>query len=283
MSETLAECLARIDAHHARDRAARIDQSRRHGNDYSTIKAEESTLQENRIQLLALAEFLHNCTVVVGKTKVLRVKGSGSKSTHAFSHKGRFVMPYVTLVWKREGDTKKVVIESLEDLVDWEMAYRSGATQERVARIPHIYLRWGHISFHRSGAAPSLYDTFMDDLVAAFNRAAGDNWKKIIEVTRAEWARVEQNLESLVAAQFDAKGDKERLEFQEKLMHMLGKTRGLIDASPEAIFEIFKLGYDEITQLARFSSRNKADVALVQLEDIVEAQNTIRVKKVMES
>ena len=64
---------------------------------------------------------------------------------------------------------------------------------------------------------------------------------------------------------------------------MLGKTRGLIDASPEAIFEIFKLGYDEITQLARFSSRNKADVALVQLEDIVEAQNTIRVKKVMES
>jgi len=275
--ETLAECLDRINAFYEKSRANRlaaVPYTRSSEADY--IRQEAEFLTNNRRPLIQLAEFLANCKVVIGKPRVLRVKGGSRRE--AFPYKGRHVMPAVTLAWK----DRKIVIETTKDLEDWHLVYK-GTKQEREPQIPWIYMAWGQIGLHRSGGAPDLYAPFIDQLVAAFNRDAGPNWQNAIAAIRAEWARVERDLDNLVSAQFDAKGDKERREFQEKLMKMLAHTKGLIDASPEAIFEIFKLGYEEITELARFSSRNKADVGLIKLEDIVDAQNEIRVRKVMES
>jgi len=277
--ETLAECLDRIAAHTARDRQTRMVNER---SDIGKrlIQDEPQRLSSNNFSLLALVEFLQNCAVLIGKTKVLRVRGSHARA--AFQHKNRYVMPNVVLVWK----DRKLPIYSLPDLYDWADVH-DYSTRRVVRRtvLPGICQSWGNINIERNSihTNPGLYDPFMDELVAAFLYSAGDNWKKVCQEVQAEWDRVKTNLDAHVTAQFDAKGTKERKEFQDKLAKMLGITKGLIDATPEAILEIFKLGYKDIEQLARFSARNKADTALVQLEDIVDAQNEIRVRKVMES
>jgi hypothetical protein len=278
VGETLAECLDRINAFYEKDRPARLAATPyTRSTEADGIREEAGLLANNRRPLIQFAEFLRNCKVVIGKPRVMRVKGPSRRQ--AFHHRGRYIMPVVTLVWK----DRKLTIETLSDLEDWHMTYKTGNSQVRESQVPHLYMAWGEIALYRSGPNANLYEAFLEPLVAAFNRDAGDNWKNAVVTIRAEWARVEGQLDALVAAQFDAKGDKERREFQTKLMKMLASTKGLIDVSPEAIFEIFKLGYDEITELAKFSSRNKADIGLVQLEDIVEAQDLIRVRKVMES
>ncbi len=266
--ETLEECIDRIDAIWARDRQTRLVHTQ--GHDRTLVLEETQKLAKGREHFLALLHFAQTCNVVISKTKVLRVRGSSNRG--AFQHKGRFVMPNIALV----SGEKKIVIEYLDDVKDFD---------DRTGQVclPHIYARWGGISLGSQWDKAASYYRFTDDLAKAFKHSAGAHWQEVCQQVRDEWKKVETNLDQLVDKQFEIKGNQERREFQLKLMSMLGKTKGLIDASPEAVFEIFKLGYDDIEKLARFTSRNKADIGLITLDDVKTAQDEARVKSVMES
>ncbi len=273
--KTVAEVFAKIQHFWSRDRAERI-RNTRYGGDQKSIQEEDGTLVENKRHIQEFVNFLRACSVKIEKPKVLRAKSGQAK--HAFHHKHRWVMPQVILVHGK----KRMLVENVTDVDDTHETYR-GTARVREPEFPHLYFHWGHIHFYRSGNLPNLYDGFMGELVDAFKHDCGDNWQRIVDATRAEWSRVQNNLDEIVDEQFGKKGEAEREVFREKLSKFLLSSKGLIDTPPEAILAFFKLGYDEIEKFARFTTQNRADISLVELEDIVSTQQLAQVRKVMES
>jgi hypothetical protein len=123
----------------------------------------------------------------------------------------------------------------------------------------------------------------MPSISDAFLREAGANWEDVVQKVEAYFQKMESSVEEIVNTHLSKHRSKERLAFQEKLSKCLLQTKELIDAPPEAIHAIFKLGGAEILQLAKFTKRNNADIDLVEIEDIMAAQDDARVKTVMES
>ena len=273
--KTVAEVFAKIQRFWAKDRTVRL-QNTRYPHDQKDIREEEGILLENQRHIQEFVAFLSACTVKVDKPKVLRAKSGQAK--HAFHHKHRWVMPQVALVLGK----KRILIENVTDVDDTHETYQ-GSKKVREPEFPHLYFHWGRIHFYRSGNVPNLYDGFMGELVSAFKHEIGDNWQRIVDATRTEWSRVGTNLDELVDAQFGKKGEAERAEFRAKLSKFLLSSKGLIDTPPEAILAFFKLGYDEIEKFARFTTQNRADISLVELDDITSTQQLAQVRKVMES
>lgn len=113
------------------------------------------------------------------------------------------------------------------------------------------------------------------------NEAFGPRWAECQQRLIQEVLRIDQNIRQIVQDYITKYSVKERKALQKKLSALLGKTQGLIDADPKAIFEFYKLCSDDIKKFAGHVKRNPNDVDVVELEDIVEAQNLARVHKVM--
>lgn len=99
----------------------------------------------------------------------------------------------------------------------------------------------------------------------------------------AEWHRILNSRQAIVGTSLEKTGRKERAALRKKFAVTLVKASGLSDADPSAILKFFKLGHDDLKFLASFIKRNKADCEIVELEDIIEAQNIAKVEKVMKS
>lgn len=287
--ETLAQALDRIGAAltQARttklqaDRATAVAQSNQRWNSkgpLQTTLANDLTKQMEdwariRDGLPSFLQFARTCTVKVNKPKVQRLRNS-----KAFRHKHRYVVPNVFLV----AGNLKFQVETLEDVgtvqhfQKWDHTSHK-YTQHTSIIVPRLCIKFG-VTFYGSDIEP-----LQRELSEIFTQDAGENWSQAAEKVRAAWQDVESRLDAIVSESFEKKGTKERAIFRDRFITALLQTKGLIDAPPEAIHAIFKLGWSEIEALMKFTRRNQADIDLVDLEDIVTAQNEARVKNVMES
>ena len=229
-------------------------------------------------RILAFALFCKSCRVKIGKTKVLR---TSSYKQRRFMHRGRSVRPDVLLI---HGDQKTRVddvedIDSIGKQYEWDP--KLSKTVEFIqARIPGVIRNTGN--GHETRLPMKMVDLSIE-YVDAFLEEAGPNWTEIVEKVRAHFKFVEANTDKIVSEHFGKRGPAERKIFRDKFCTSLAATKGLIDAPPEAILAVFKLGWQEIETLMKFTRKNKADVDLVELEDIVTAQDEARVKTVMET
>lgn len=99
----------------------------------------------------------------------------------------------------------------------------------------------------------------------------------------AEWAKVEGSVQEISSAHLRKSANRERTAFVKKMADMLSKSPGLTDVSPGAVLSIFRLGAAEIDLLAKFTKRNRADIAVAELDDVVLAQQLSRVEQVLKS
>ena len=237
------------------------------------IREEALGFDTARPGALKVLEFCKNCKVKVSKPKVIR----GLKHSH-MTMMGRTIKPQVLLVTAE----MNLRVESLRDIDTQEVAYDwtvgTHGTEFIRPKIPSL----GHKITSHNLQLPINLQSYMTEVVDAFLEEASDNWQEVTDKIRAHWKDVESRLEEIVLAHFAKKGPKERQIFQEKFAAVLAQTTGLIDVPADAILAVFKLGCQEIETLAKFVRKNDADVDLVELEDIVLAQNTGRVKTVME-
>ncbi len=268
--QNLNRVLDKVAAHLSRDRSERAESCKHSTSIYQNILKEPVILGENKGRFEALLGFVRNCKLVVGRPKVLRVRNSGGADY--FKHKGRYILPNLVLV---SGETKYAV-ERL-----WSVhCYKTSPKIE--TSFPDIFRHW-QISNYSSGHLSSIYDGFVDDITVAFERDAGENWTNILRDIDRIWNETSLRLEEIVNDTFGKRGSRDREKLRTNLSKVLHSTRGLIDAPPEAILTILKLGYNEIELLARFSSQHKADLHIVELEDIIQAQRESQVRNVMDS
>ena len=231
-------------------------------------------------ELIAFFYFCQKCKIKILPTKVKR---TGRHTDGSYPCKNRFVQPDILLKW---GDreihcSKKDQFELIEKYLEaTDYSVQNGDNQKWSYR-PNLPCLTQEFGVYRHQLA-SDFTNILPDLVKAFEEEV-PGWAKIQEQALEHLVIVENSLEEIVRNYVDKTGKSERSAFRRKLSDCLVKTKGLIDAPPEAITAIFKLGHTEIDLLMRFARRNKADTDIVTVEDIEEAQNDARVRSVMES
>lgn len=227
---------------------------------------------EFRAALGRFVRFAQHCRVIVGKTKVQRSYSGGT-----LCYKNRWVQP---TVWLVEGDDKVLVLSPKE--------LASVEEREDLHAKMMVYTIWPHLADQFFGVRPNtvfenIVDTRKDEIAEACVRACGQNWQNVVSQVKEIWRQTEVNLPQIVGEHLRRVGSRERKVFQKKLSDCLAETQGLVDVSPEALLALFKIGSDEIEIFRRFARRNRADIAIVVLDDMIQGQNLAKVKKIMES
>lgn len=228
-------------------------------------------------ELIAFFYFCQKCTIKILPTKVKR---SGRHTDGSYSCKNRFVQPDILLKWgSREIHCSKKDYFTLDEryILDHTTDPQTWASRPN---LPCLMQEFG--VYRHQLVMDFTFTNILPDLVKAFEEEV-PGWAAIREQALEHLVIVENSLEEIVRNYVDKTGKSERSAFRKKLSDCLVKTKGLIDAPPEAITAIFKLGHAEIDTLMRFARRNKADTDIVTVEDIEEAQNDARVRSVMES
>ncbi len=229
--------------------------------------------------LIAFFYFCQKCTIKILPPKVKR---TGRITEGSYPCKNRFVKPDILLKWggREIHCSKKDEFELIEKYVEATDYSKPDGVQTWSNRrnLPCLMQEFG-VYRHQ---LVTDFTNILPDIVAAFE-AEVPGWPAIQAQALAHIAEVEGSLEQIVRNYVDKTGKSERSAFRKKLSDCLVKTKGLIDAPPEAVTAIFKLGHAEIDTLMRFAKRNKADTDIVTVEDIEEAQNDARVRSVMES
>jgi hypothetical protein len=297
VANTLAQELDQItkllEKKWARDTAEANKSSRGHPDSLKyalgRIDAEKAAWKKNHQGFLDLLEFAKRCEVVVRKPKVNRGRQQDGHpdSLPAFYHKHRAVVPQI---WLRSGpDCEKVEyrVETLHFVhheqrdMQWGEDNAGNDIEKEVmtVSVPEIFQKFGGWFSCPVGNA----DDWEKALTLLFVQEAGENWQKVREQVVAAWNEVGTRLDAIVDGAFDKHGAKEKKVFREKFIKALVETKGLIEAPPDAVLAVFRLGWEEIEVLMKFTKRNQADIGLVDFEDVEMAQNEARVKLVMES
>ncbi len=265
--------LARGPGIHIQTRDTEWDMKERQSKHDATLKMKSD--------LIAFFYFAQKCTIKILPPKVKR---NGRVTEGSYACKNRFVKPDILLKWSgREIHlSKRDEFELVEKYVkSTNYGAPLGAPENEWAERPNLPNLMQEFGVYRHQLVTD-FTNILPDIVAAFE-AEVPGWPAIREQALAHIAEVEGSLEQIVRNFVDKSGKSERSAFRKKLSDCLVKTRGLIDAPPEAVTAIFKLGHAEIDTLMRFAKRAKADTDIVTVEDIEEAQNDARVRSVMES
>ena len=244
-------------------------------NSADTHRRRIEELQRAKTCLEHFVKFVNCAKVKIGKPQVYKTRRGGY---HSFPHRGNFVKPNVRI---DDGKGTDIEVENREFVSLQRTSYRYDHNLAKnmpytAACIPTICAKGFNVPYMAEG--PELIQ-----VNAAIKEDCGPALEEIDRTIRQEWDRVEGALEQIINDHRVKKGPKERKILQEKLSETLSKTQGLIDADPAAIHAIFKLGWDEIEVLMKYAKRNKHEVDLAELEDIVEAQALAKVKNVMKT
>ena len=209
-------------------------------------------------RLLKVLQFCQTAQLKIAKPKVLR--SQGAYENKVYRHKGRCIKLMLVL-------SDKSTSFSLPD---------PGWLFPTNGLLPALTVKFEVYQQH--------YRDFMSKEIAeAFYEEAGANFTQIRAQVRAHMEEVEQSLDSIVSAHLSKIGNAEKKAFQRKLADFLGAEAHTIELEPEVLMTLMNTRAEALEAVAGFMKRNKADVALVDLEDVTEASNMAKAKSVMES
>lgn len=160
----------------------------------------------------------------------------------------------------------------------WVTRDQTGQLVFDTPHFPHILEEY---DIHLGTAMQVLGNPGREEFFRVIHEALGPRWVECQQQLIQEIRRIDRDIHQIVQDHITKYSVKERKALQKKLSTLLEKSQGLVDAPPEAIFEFYKISPDEIKKFAGHVKRNPNDVEVVELEDIVEAQNQARVRKVM--
>lgn len=265
--ETLEQCLERLRKEVIPERDARVAERNKYGcypHEREVQRAEDDTICKFNANVIGFVEFIQNCRLKIGKPKVTKIHGEWTKKT--IKCKNRFITPNVTLVHGK----KKVVVTNPEHFKPVSDRLPSILCHSLIERNYNIYTQQYHNELSFS-AFP------------LFKETVGPKWDELVAQIDKVWTDVTSNADKIMSEFMDANLSGERDILREKLVKVFSSTKKLIDASPEAILEIFKLGAVEIEALRSFASRNKSDIHIADVEDILTAQELAKISSVHES
>jgi len=237
-------------------------------------QSEIAALEKSREGLKKFVSFICAAKAKVAKPMVYKTRRGGY---HSFAHRGNYVKPNVRLVYKDQD----IEVQDREFLALERKAYKwDQATGNNVSYIAPSIPAICQKNFSVAYFGDDKETQQINDAIVA---DCGEALQLLDQTIRQEWDRVEGALDQIIEDHRTRKGPKDRKIFQEKMSEQLAATKGLIEADPASILAIFKLGHIEIEILMRYAKRNRHEVDLVELEDIVEAQALAKVKNVMKS
>ena len=208
--------------------------------------------------------------LVIDKPRILRT----FKQT-SYIHAERYIVVQAAVHYKD-------ALHDVSCLPDLGLVEDEGCTGIwRPASFPHMLSRtWDLSNYYHS-----IFNSVGSEgqFVSLLSLAGGDNWVHVREAVAAEARRIYLNRVALVEESMVKTSGRERKALQKKFARALEGAGDLVDADPEAVMKFFKIGWADLKLLSRFVKRNSADVAIVEVEDIVEAQNLARVGKVMKA
>lgn len=160
----------------------------------------------------------------------------------------------------------------------WVTRNQSGQLEFEYGHFPAILEEYG---IQYTTLQQVLSRTARDEFMPIIHDALGPRWAECQQRLVQEIQRIDQNIHQIVEEHVTKYSVKERKALQKKLSTLLEKSQDLIDAPPEVLFALYQVSPDEIKKFAGHIKRNPNDVDVVELEDIVDAQNQARVRRVM--
>lgn len=239
--EKLEKCLEEVRAN--------CLELKKHHNDI------EKTIENYRMYIPSIVEFIQNCDVKVKKPSVLRIPKCYWSHGKLPFYQNLFIRPCVELSWK---DKCIPVCTPLE--IDEYLLFTKGIFE---ISVPHS----------------------VEDIRFLTSRVFSDeisHIKKIREILGEEFSRCEREASEIIKEFRGRRSIGEKRRFQIKLVRLFDSFPGLVEVPPNILLAFMSIDDADTHALEKFAKRNRADVFIADEEDIVEAQNLGKTKKILE-